>query len=337
MKKEKNNAKEKIYIMILSVALLVSFILGLAFGSVNVGFKDILAALTGKDTVSNTAVIIRMVRLPRVIAGLLAGSGLAVAGIILQEVMNNSLASPNTIGVNSGAGFFVMLSMALFPHNLFLQPVMSFVGALLTSLLILVLAYVSDSSRITIVLAGITVSSFLSAGMNMMKILDTDLAINSVQFMVGSLSGVTLRSITYPSIGIVIGVITATLAGRVLSILSLGDGIARSLGLRVNLARFVMLIIASVLAGSVVSFAGLISFVGLIVPHICRRIFGYNEKVLIPVSAMFGGTLVMLCDLVGRVLFAPYELPAGILLSLIGGPFFLYLLLVKKGGRRLSA
>ena len=119
--------------------------------------------------------------------------------------------------------------------------------------------------------------------------------------------------------------------------MSLGDGIARSLGLRVNLARFVMLIIASVLAGSVVSFAGLISFVGLIVPHICRRIFGYNEKVLIPVSAMFGGTLVMLCDLVGRVLFAPYELPAGILLSLIGGPFFLYLLLVKKGGRRLSA
>ena len=227
MKKEKNNAKEKIYILILSVALLVSFILGLAFGSVNVGFKDILAALTGKDTVSNTAVIIRMVRLPRVIAGLLAGSGLAVAGIILQEVMNNSLASPNTIGVNSGAGFFVMLSMALFPHNLFLQPVMSFVGALLTSLLVLVLAYVSDSSRITIVLAGITVSSFLSAGMNMMKILDTDLAINSVQFMVGSLSGVTIKSITYPSIGIVIGVITATLAGRVLSILSLGDGIAR--------------------------------------------------------------------------------------------------------------
>ena len=315
----------KIYFCILFVMLVVNFISGLAFGSVSIPVREVLDAILGKDTTSRTALIILTVRLPRVIAGLMAGAGLGTAGVILQGVMNNSLASPNTIGVNSGAGFFVMLSMFIFPQNLFLKSVMAFTGA-----------YMAEKSRVTIVLAGITVSSFLSAGMNTIKIIDTDLNVNAMHFMIGSLSGVTMKAVIYPSVGISVTILIAVLLGKALNILALGDGVASSLGLRVNMFRIIFVVLSSVLAGLVVSFCGLIGFVGLIVPHICRYFFGHDARVLIPASALMGASFVLISDLLGRVIFAPYELPAGIILSLAGAPFFLYLLM-RKGGRRVNA
>ena len=334
----KNNRtfRIKIYFGILFVMLVVNFISGLAFGSVSIPVREVLDVILGKDTSSRTALIILTVRLPRVIAGLLAGAGLGTAGVILQGVMNNSLASPNTIGVNSGAGFFVMLSMLIFPQNLFLKSVMAFTGALFTSILILLLAYMAEKSRVTIVLAGITVSSFLSAGMNTIKIIDTDLNVNAMHFMIGSLSGVTMKAVIYPSIGISVTILIAALLGKALNILALGDGVASSLGLQVNLFRIIFVVLSSILAGLVVSFCGLIGFVGLIVPHICRYFFGHDARLLISASALMGASFVLISDLLGRVIFAPYELPAGIILSLAGAPFFLYLLM-RKGGRRVNA
>jgi len=334
--KNKSARKNRILLFALVLAILAAMILGIVLGSVKLPLKDVLAVLVGKDTVSKNAVIIRNVRLPRVLAGLLAGTGLGTAGVILQGVMNNSLASPNTIGVNSGAGFFVMLSMMILPQNFLAKSVMAFVGALLTSVVILCLAYLAEKSRLTIVLAGITISSFLSAGMNMIKILDPDITVNATQFLIGSLSGVTMKNLTYPAVGIVVGVVASMFLSKALNIMALGDGVANSLGLRVNLVRFIFVIIASVLAGLVVSFAGLVGFVGLIVPHICRYIFGSDARILLPAAALFGGLFVLVADVLSRVLFAPYELPVGILLSLTGGPFFLYLLM-KKGGRRVNA
>ena len=328
--------KIRIYFYILIVMLIISFILGLVFGSVNIPIKDVIGALFNGNTSAKTAVIIRSVRLPRVIAGILAGAGLGCAGVIIQSVMNNSLASPNTIGVNSGAGFFVMLSMMIFPQSMIAKPLMAFVGALITSLLILGIAYIAEKSRVTIVLAGIAVSSFLSAGMNMMRVLDTDISVNAMQFLIGSLSGVTMKSLLYPSVGICAAIIVAAGLGKALNILTLGDGVASSIGLRVNLYRIIFVIIASVLAGFVVSFSGLIGFVGLIVPHICRYFFGHDSRALIPASALMGAVFVLISDLIGRTLFAPYELPVGIILSLMGAPFFLYLLM-RKGGRRVNA
>lgn len=333
----KENSKFLPGVIFLTVLLIVSVILGLMFGSVKISLNQILMSLTGADLTSAQAVIIREVRLTRVLSGIIAGTGLSVAGVILQSVMNNVLASPNTIGVNSGAGFAVMLSMVIFPRNIILQPVMAFAGALVTSVLIFLLAYLADSSRTTIILAGITVSSFLSGGINLMKTLNTDLAININSFLVGSLSGLSRQSIIWPGILTFIAFIFAMFLSNWINILGLGDEVARSLGLRVNATRFILLIISSILAGCTVSFAGLLSFVGLIVPHICRRLFGNDAKILIPSSALLGASFVILCDLIGRTVFAPYELPVGIILSLIGGPFFLYLLLKKKGGRRIHA
>lgn len=328
---------KRLTIFLLLLLLLLSAAAGILFGSVSLEPNAILDCILGRDTSSTVYILLTTVRLPRVAGGMLAGIGLACAGVILQSVMNNSLASPNTIGVNFGAGFAVMLSMLLFPKSPASIPVFSFLGALLTTLAIFLLAYLADSSRTTIILAGITVSSFLNAGINTIKLLDTDISINLTSFLIGSLSGLTAGRLVLPGAGILIAFFLSLFFAKPLNILGLGDDIARSLGLRVSLTRFILLVLSSILAGCVVSYAGLLSFIGLIVPHICRQLFGNDARFLLPCSALLGGSFVLLCDLLGRVLFSPFELPAGIIMAFIGGPFFLYLLLKKKGGRRVHA
>jgi iron complex transport system permease protein len=327
----------KVKILFLIILLIGCLICGILFGSVRLGVGDVFKVLFGIDTESMAYVLVTTVRIPRVIGGVLAGMGLAVAGVILQGVMNNALASPNTIGVNSGAGFAVMVSLMFTSDYSAVIPAASFLGALITTLLIFALAYMADSSRTTIILAGITVSSFLNAGINTVKLLDTDLTINLTSFMIGTLSGLTLKKLAVPGGAIIIAVLAAFLFAKPLNILGLGDDIARGLGLNVTAARFGLLVISSILAGCVVSFAGLLSFVGLIVPHICRHLFGNDARILLPCSALLGASFVLICDLIGRVLFSPYELPAGIIMSFVGAPFFMYLLLKRKGGRRVNA
>lgn len=332
MKKHKT-----LVILFLFLLFILSCCMGLLFGSVPLKLTDILFCLSGADTDSTAYVLLTAVRLPRVIGGMLSGIGLACAGVILQGVMNNSLASPNTIGVNSGSGFAVMLSLLLFPDKFYLQPLFAFVGALLTTLAVFALAYFADSSRTTIILAGITISSFLNAGINTIKLLDTDITVNLTSFLIGSLSGLTFSKLLLPAICILGAFTVCLFFAQPLNILDLGDDIAGSLGLHVSFTRFMLLILSSIMAGCVVSYAGLLSFIGLIVPHICRQLFGNDARFLLPCSALLGASFVILCDLLGRVIAAPFELPAGIIMAFVGGPFFLYLLLKKKGGRRVHA
>ncbi len=330
--------KNKLLILCSLVILLVASVLaGVLLGSVKVTLAETINILLGGDIGTTQAILIKVIRIPRVFAGLVAGIGLATSGVVLQGVMNNSLASPNTIGVNSGAGFAVMLSMLIWPMHFKMVPIMAFAGALVTTLLIYGLAYMSDSSRTTIVLAGITVSSFLSAGINTIKLIDTDITINVTTFLIGSLSGITMDKLVIPISVVCIALALLCVMSKSLNILNLGDGVARSLGLRVNWTRFILMVLSSAMAGAVVSYAGLISFVGLIAPHICRKIFGNDHRCLIPASALFGGSFVIMSDMLGRILVAPYELPVGIIMSSVGGPFFLYLLCCKKGGRRVNA
>lgn len=329
--------KKTITILLLCLLLLLSICLGILFGSVRLSFHDMIHCLTDREQDTTAYILITTIRLPRVAAGLLAGVGLAAAGVILQGVMNNSLASPNTIGVNSGSGFAVMLALMLFPEQSGALPAAAFLGALLTTLAVFTLAYFADSSRTTIILAGITISSFLNAGINTIKLLNTDITLNLTSFLIGSLSGLTGSRLILPGICILTAFILALFFTRSLNLLCLGDDIARSLGLRVSFTRFTLLVLSSIMAGSVVSYAGLLSFIGLIVPHICRKLFGNDARFLLPCSALLGASFVILCDLLGRMIASPYELPAGIIMAFIGGPFFLYLLLKKKGGRRVNA
>jgi len=339
IRKLKNNGEtimqKKIIFLVLLLAL-CSFA-GILLGSVPLSPASVLRCLIGLDKDSTAYILVNNVRLPRVVGACLAGMGLACAGVILQTVMNNSLASPNTIGVNSGAGFAVMLALMFASNDSSTIPAAAFLGALTTTLVIFGLAYMADSSRTTIILAGITVSSFLNAGINTVKLLDTDITVNLTTFMIGSLSGITFDSLIFPAAAIITALLLSFFLAKPLNVLGLGDDIARSLGLNVTSVRLILLVVSSILSGCVVSYAGLLSFVGLIVPHICRRLFGNDARYLLPCSALLGACFVLICDIMGRVLFAPFELPAGILMSFIGGPFFLYLLFKKKGGRRVNA
>ena len=219
--------KKFIIIVLLCFTLLLSFTLSVLFGSVSVRLSDILKSLLSLNTGSTSHTLITAVRLPRALGGLFAGMGLSVSGIILQSVMNNSLAGPSTIGINSGSGFCIMLAMLLFPQSGFLLPLSAFLGAFTASLAVFLLAYLADSSRTTIILAGITISSFLNAGTNTIKILDTELSVNLVSFMAGSLSGLTMAKLFLPCLGILTALILSFSLCRALNILSLGEDTAR--------------------------------------------------------------------------------------------------------------
>jgi iron complex transport system permease protein len=292
--------------------------------------------MTGGEPTSptgNVQGIIMNIRLPRVLGALLAGAALAVAGAIIQAVLNNPLASPNIIGVNAGAGLAVLLCSAFLPALTFLLPLAAFAGALATAFIILSIAVGGGVSRLTLVLAGIAITTIFTAGMNTVLIVDPDAYVGASTFLVGGLAGLTLGDLLWAAPYIGIGLAIALVTGRSLNIISLGDVTAKSLGMNVRLRRLVLITVAALLAGAAVSFAGLLGFIGLIIPHMVRFSTGSDNRVVVPASALLGASFVIVCDLLARVLFAPYELPVGILMAFVGGPFFIYLIIkYRRGG-----
>ena len=271
------------------------------------------------------------IRLPRTVAAILSGAALACAGAIIQGVLGNPLAGPNIIGVNAGAGFMTLLVSWLFPMSAGLLPFAAFAGAFLTSLMILALVQKTSASRLTVVLAGVAVSAILSAGTDLITSIEPEVTLGLTAFRIGGFSGVSAGRVYGAALYIIPGLICAMLMARRLDVLCLGDEAAQSVGLRVSFTRTVLLLLSSLLAGAAVSFSGLVGFVGLMSPHMVRKWVGGEHKRLLPLSTMTGAAMMLICDTAARTLFAPYELPVGILLSLVGGPFFLLMLL--KGGR----
>ena len=290
-------------------------------------------ALCAADAADPVWRILCFVRLPRTAAAVLAGAALGVAGALIQSVLNNAMASPNVIGVNAGAGLGALLAASLVPGAAALLPGAAFAGALAAALFIWMLAAVAGLSRTTLILAGVTVSSILTACMNTLKLLFPDAAVGSTAFLLGTLSGVTTAQLQRALPWLAAGFVLAALLAADLNVLQLGEDMAAGLGLSVARVRFAALLTAALLAGAAVSFAGLLGFVGLLAPHIARRLVGGDNRRLLPVTALASADLMLLCDVAARVLFAPFELPVGVLLSLVGGPFFLFLLLRRKRSR----
>ena len=305
----------------------------LCLGPVNVSPLDAIAALmSGRD--GTLRQIILLVRLPRTCGCLLAGAALAVSGAVIQGVMDNPLAAPNIIGVNSGAGLMVVLCCAIGPDMAALVPFAAFLGALGGVLLVLFIGQRAGSARITLILAGVAVSSIFSAGIDTVVTFVPDALNGYSDFRIGGLKNLSMARIAPAFVIIVMALpVLRSLAGD-LDLLRLGTTQAQSLGLPARSRRIVLLALAAALAGAAVSFAGLLGFVGLIVPHILRRLLGEDSFPLLLSCAFGGAAFLTLCDLLARLVFAPYELPVGIVLSLIGGPFFLWLLLQQRGGRR---
>lgn len=313
----------RIYFILLPL-LMLTMAAGLCFGSAPLSFSE-LAAGEGA-----ARVILLGIRLPRVLAGALAGVGLSTAGVLLQTVTANDLASPNIIGINSGAGLAVILLLTLAPQAGTWLPIGAFCGAFGAALVILAAGNALGSSRSGILLIGVAITTLFNAAISFLSLLDEGILAQYNHFTVGSLRGLHLNDLLIPGIIIFCGFCAAlALSGR-LSVLSLGDAAASALGVRVKGLRIAAMGCAAACAAAVVSFAGLLGFVGLVVPHIARALVGHRPGRLLPVSALVGGILVILADMLGRTLFAPSELPVGILMSLIGAPYFLFLLIRRK-------
>ncbi len=314
------------------VILIISYFVCVFLGSTNVDFESAFNALFYGDFQNSDLRIILFVRLPRCLGAVFSGMSLAVSGVLIQAVLNNPMASPNIIGVNSGAGFASIAIVSLFPDFLMLVPVFAFLGALITSILIYILARICGAGKITITLVGIAITSVLNAIINAFKSFFPDSIYNFTSFSVGGLGGININILGYALPIIIVCFIVSIILSRNVDILSLGEDTAYHLGMNVNMQRFILLIVASALAGSAVSFAGLIGFVGLVVPHIIRIFVGNKHIVLIPLSAIYGAVFVLLCDLFCRIAFKPYEIPVGIILSIFGGIFFIFLIISHRKG-----
>lgn len=321
-------------VAVLGLLLLSCAVLSVCVGSTPLSLIDAVADWMAGNTASPAYRIFLFVRLPRTAAALFTGASLAVSGVLIQGTLHNALAGPNIIGVNAGAGFCTLLCGALLPSCPRLLPAAAFLGAMLTGLFIFALSALGGAGRLTIVLAGVAVSGILAAGIDSITVLFPDLAIGASSFMIGGFSGVSHGQLTPALWYLVPGLLCAMFCARPLNILSLGEETAHSLGMRVSRMRLLLLALAALLAGASVSIGGLLGFVGLLVPHITRRILGPDHRLLLPASTLLGGSFVLLCDTAARVLFAPYEFPVGIVMSLCGGPFFLWLLLRTGGENR---
>ncbi len=322
--------KNIVLFVILAVIFIASVALGFCFGSTDISIPQFFSAVFSRDTTSAAYRIFMYVRAPRVLAAMLAGAALAVSGSILQGTLGNNLAGPNIIGVNSGAGLGAFIAMAFLPLESGAISAFAFVGALIATLLIFFISSKTGAGKVTIVLCGVAISSIMSAGIDVMKTVFPDIAVDGNSFLIGGFSSVTAARIAPAAVFIVIGLAISIYMAKAIDIISLGDETAKTLGMNVTLNRFTLVVCSSILAGAAVSFSGLLGFVGLIVPHIVRRFTGNAHRFLIPAAALAGASFVILCDLIARVLFAPYEIPVGIVMSFIGGPFFLFLLLTKR-------
>ena len=311
----------------------LSALLSLCLGAVPVAPGEVLAALLGRGS-GPAAQIVLYARLPRTCGCLLAGAALAMSGTVIQGVLGNPLAAPNVIGVNAGAGLCTAVCAALWPARTAALPFAAFLGALGGVLLVLFIGSRTGASKMTLVLAGVAVSGMFSAGIDAVLSFFPDALNGYTDFRVGGVANLSMSRVS-PAFWVILAaaLLALSLAGE-LDVLLLGEETARSLGLPARRLRLILLALAAALAGAAVSFAGLLGFVGLIAAHMVRRLVGEDSSArLLRGAALGGAALLTLCDILARTLFAPYELPVGVVLSLLGGPFFLWLLRRQRRGR----
>ncbi len=306
-----------------------SLLIGISLGSLKIGIIDVFKAIFFETDTLNHSIIFN-VRLPRNLIAAFVGINLALSGVTLQGVMNNPLADPGIIGISSGAGLMAFVIMILFPSYAYLVPIGAFVGALLTTFLIYTLAWKNGVSPIRLILSGVAVSAFLGAGINVLMTFYPERVSGGISFMIGGLSGKTWPDfhLIWPYT-LIAGALCMMLSNQI-NLLQLGDEVATGLGLSVEKIRTVFIILSALLAASAVSVAGLLGFVGLVVPHIARLIVGSDYRFLYPATIGLGGAILVGCDAMARMLFDPIELPVGIIMAVLGAPFFLFLLREKK-------
>lgn len=278
--------------------------------------------------------ILYYVRLPRTIAGILCGAALAGSGLILQEALNNPLASPAVLGVNNGAGFFALLAGILLPGSSVFRSGMSFLGALTAILLVYGISRKAGLSRTVIILSGVAVSALMSAGINAIITFWPDAVADKAAFTLGGLSAVQYGPLVMSGMLAISGFLLAFFLSGGIDLFRLGDETAMGLGLNVRQYRILAIVSATVLAGAAVCVGGLISFLGLIIPNLIRRVFpeALSTAKGLSLSMVLGSDLLLFSDFLARRMLYPYELPVGLLLSMLGAPFFIWMLMHRRRG-----
>lgn len=311
---------------------LAALFIGLLSGSTRLSLNDFNEIIKGGIGTTVQGRILLYVRLPRTLASLICGGALAVSGAVIQNVLNNRLASPGIIGVNAGAGLAVTLCCAFGIVGGFRLSLFAFLGAFLTVAAVSLGAKRWGASRGTVILLGVAVNSLLAAASDAVVTLIPEVSIMSNDFKIGEFSAVTYEKLVPSAIIILLSLIVLFTLNNELELMSLGEESAKGLGMNTSLVRTAFLVLAALLAGCAVSVAGLLSFVGLIVPHIVRRISKSGTPHLTALCFLYGGAFVSLSDTAARTMFAPYEIPVGIIMAFVGAPFFMFILIKGKGG-----
>ncbi len=328
----------------LALALLTVFLLILAvsLGAVRIPFTDVIRMIAGLETDSRFQTIIYNIRLPHALAALLAGAGLAAAGAAMQSILRNPLGSPFTLGISQagafGAAFAVMLlgsgtmqstqvgSIAII--NPYLTTLSAFIACMVTSLIIIAIAQIRGATPEVMVLSGVALGSLFSAGTMFLQYFADDVQLAAMVFWTfGDVSRAGWHEVGFMAVIVVAGIVFFILNRWNYNAIDAGDETAKSLGVRVAFVRMIGMTVASLITAFIVSFLGIIGFVGLICPHIVRRIIGDDHRFVMPASCLTGAILLLASDTVARLLLAPHVLPVSILTAFLGAPTFLYLLI----------
>ncbi|MDD4222518.1 MAG: iron ABC transporter permease [Candidatus Methanomethylophilus sp.] len=334
----KNTIKKLTFIIICSALAFLSAGYAITVGDYHVGIWDsyvvVFQHLINSIQDDTADYIIWRWRLPRICTGLLAGAGLGAAGAVMQSILRNPLADPYTTGISSGASFGATLVIGLgftIVGGTYSVVVGAFVFSLIPMSVIMLVSKMKGASPTTMIMAGIAVMYIFNAMTTMIKLwVDPDTLSAIFAWSVGTLDGATWPQVYTMTVFVIAGLFLLLLASRKLNVLSTGDESSRSIGVNANRLRIFCLLIVSLLSAGVVSFTGLIGFIGLVSPHISRLIIGSDNRFLIPASAAFGAALLITADVVGRTIIAPAVIQVGVITAFIGGPMFLYLIIKQK-------
>lgn len=320
----------RVFPVFLSLILLAIGVLvvSISYGEYDISPIEVLQTILGQTTSDNRhELVVWTFRMPRILVAFMVGAALALSGTILQGITRNPLADPGILGVTSGASFAAVAMIVWLDFPLQWLPFAAFGGASVMAILIFVLSWKDGSAPVRLILVGVGIAAVTSALTNLMIVFGE---INQVQqatvWLAGSVYGRGWDHVQTIALWLAILLPITILLARQLNTLNLGDDLAKGLGQRVELQRIVLLIISVALAAIAVSVSGTIGFIGLVAPHIARRLVGPSHEGLIPISALFGGVLLMFSDLIGRWIISPAELPVGIVAAMIGAPYFAYLL-----------
>ena len=321
----KGSKQYRIALCLLTFLLLcVLFFISIHVGSLHVSLSQLWNGLF--VSYDETVATIYHIRFPRIFLTMIAGAGLSVSGVLLQAVMKNPLADPGIIGVSGGASIMSVIVVMLFPQYYFMTPLFAFFGGLITCMIVYSLSWKSGLNPLRMILIGVAIQSICSAVLEVLNTLSGGNLTGVASIVNQNISLKTWNDVTMLAVHIIPTLCLSLFCIKQCNLLALDDKTLNSLGVNVTTVRVILSILAVLLASITTAILGVISFLALLVPHIARILVGHNHKILIPYSMLLGASLLLAADTIGRILVSPYEISAGIVMAIIGGPLFIFLL-----------